>query len=198
MAVSLKDRIRFEFGGLFWQVGPDRDMTWDDAKEWVDGLGGDWRIPTRAELQGLWDSGISYDNWGPFENSGWFVWFGEVRDSSSAWGFCFDDGIELWSSRGFTCSGEQAFTLLFRRRVSVASLNNHKGFCFPRVKNILSMDSSIALSAENLLVMPLQELPSGVFCWVGRKNKRPAVQGVVLFPVIILFTNPRTDLNMVI
>jgi len=104
----------FEYNGLYWRVGPDRDMTWDEAKEWVDGLGGDWRMPTRTELQDLWDSGISYGNWGPFENSGWFVWSGEVHDSSSAWGFFFDDGIELLSSRGISYSGEQAFAVLSR------------------------------------------------------------------------------------
>ena len=106
--------IRDTVTGLEWQVGPDEETTWNEAKAWVDGLGGDWRMPTRTELQDLWDSGISYGNWGPFENSGWFVWSGEVHDSSSAWGFFFDDGIELLSSRGISYSGEQAFAVLSR------------------------------------------------------------------------------------
>jgi len=93
--------IRDTVTGLEWQVGPDRGMNWDDAKEWVDGFGGNWRMPTQAELWGLWDSGIRRSNWGPFANSGWVVW-GEVRDSSSAWYFYFDDGDEYWGARSNT------------------------------------------------------------------------------------------------
>lgn len=74
----------FEFNGLHWQVGPDQNMNWYESKEWVDGLGGNWRMPAMEELQGLWDAGVSSDNWGLFENSGYGVWSGEARDSSSA------------------------------------------------------------------------------------------------------------------
>ncbi len=86
--------------GLQWRVGPDENTIWNAANNWVNGLGGNWRMPTRAELRGLWDAGISSDNWGPFENSGWWVWSGEVRDSSSAWDFVFGSGTEYWDGRG--------------------------------------------------------------------------------------------------
>jgi hypothetical protein len=80
--------------GLEWQVGPDEDMSWDEARAWVDGLGGNWGMPTREELRGLYDTGIRYDNWEPFENSGVRVWSGEVRESRSAWYFRFFLGGE--------------------------------------------------------------------------------------------------------
>ena len=98
---------------LQWCVGPDENTTHYEAEDWVDNLGGDWRMPTRSELQGLWDAGIRYDDWGYFENSGLCVWSGEVRDSSSAWGFYFNGGGEDWRPRGF--SG-------YRRAFAVRSL----------------------------------------------------------------------------
>lgn len=105
----------FEYNGLYWQVGPSRDMNWGEAKEWVDDLGGNWRMPTLAELQGLWDSGISSDNWGPFENSGLGVWSNEVRDSSSAWLFAFDYGDATWGFRsGSRYYGARAFAVRSR------------------------------------------------------------------------------------
>lgn len=98
--VSGKDG--FEFNGLHWQVGPDRDMSWDEAKVWVDGLGENWRMPTIEELQGLWDAGVSTLSWGSFDNSGVWVWSGDVRDSSSAWGFRFGLGLETWNYHSFS------------------------------------------------------------------------------------------------
>ena len=87
---------------LQWRVGPDENTTHYEAEDWVDNLGGDWRMPTRSELQGLYDAGIRYDDWGYFENSSYYVWSGEVRDSSSAWGFYFDGGNENWHYRGYS------------------------------------------------------------------------------------------------
>jgi len=103
--------IRDTVTGLEWQVGPDEETTWNEAKAWVDGLGGDWRMPTRTELQDLWDSGISYGNWGPFENSGYCVWSGEVRDSSSAWYFFFATGTEYWLPRSASAKVGRAFAV---------------------------------------------------------------------------------------
>lgn len=104
----------FEYNGLHWQVGPDRDMTWFEAKEWVEGLGSDWRMPTREELQSLRNAGVSAENWGPFENSGWFVWSGELHDSSSAWGFYFNIGIEDWDYCRYKNDHERAFAVRSR------------------------------------------------------------------------------------
>ena len=84
----------FEYNGLYWQVGPDEDLTWDEAKAWVDGLGGNWRMPTMIELRGLWNSGIRYPaNWGPFQNTGWWVWSGDEPNI----GVNFYGGPDSWS-----------------------------------------------------------------------------------------------------
>lgn len=104
----------FEYNGLYWQVGPDEQMTWFEAKAWVDGLGGNWRMPSRAELRGLWDAGIRSDNWGPFENSGYGVWSGEAKDSSSAWVFDFYGGGEYWSYRSNSDYGGRIFAVRSR------------------------------------------------------------------------------------
>jgi len=86
---------------LEWRVGPDNGTDWNDAGDWVESLGGSWRMPTRAELQELYDAGIREDDWGLFENGGYFVWSSEVRDSSSAWGFSFYHCYEYWIPRDF-------------------------------------------------------------------------------------------------
>jgi len=82
----------FEYNGLYWQVGPDRDLTWNEAKDWVDSIGGDWRMPSEDELIALWDSGIKDNRWGPFENSGWWVWYDEFDH-----GINFYGGPDSWS-----------------------------------------------------------------------------------------------------
>lgn len=42
--------------GFAWYPGPDRDMTWQEAKDWVASLnacGANWRMPTIGELETL-------------------------------------------------------------------------------------------------------------------------------------------------
>lgn len=88
--------------GLQWRVGPDRDMTFDEACDWVISLsdGSEWRMPTRAELEALFLSGINTSNWGPFQTSGDNVWSGEVRGSTTAWYFYFSPiGYESFQDR---------------------------------------------------------------------------------------------------
>ncbi len=60
--------------GMQWKVGTDWDIDWEDAREWIYGLGGDWEMPSYSELNELWNAGISVTSWGPFINSGRFVW----------------------------------------------------------------------------------------------------------------------------
>lgn len=107
----------FKYNGLSWQVGPDQDMTWDEAKAWVDGLGGNWRMPAQAELQGLWDAGVRSDNWGPFENGGKGVWYGEDRNTSSVWYF----DLEGWLDRGCECCSPTPLPTTFARAFAVRS-----------------------------------------------------------------------------
>jgi len=89
----------FEYNGLEWKVGPDRDITWHEANRWIQSQGGNWRMPTRLELQDLCDSGIANGNWGEFENSGWYIWSGDEKASSSAWDFDFYHGNVDWDYR---------------------------------------------------------------------------------------------------
>jgi Protein of unknown function (DUF1566) len=92
--------------GLEWVAGPDRNITWNEAKQWVENLtvaGGGWRMPTRKELRTLYKKGAGNRNMTPLlKTSGWWVWAGETRDSSSAWFFYFNGGggCEGWRGRG--------------------------------------------------------------------------------------------------
>ncbi|MFH1091213.1 MAG: DUF1566 domain-containing protein [Pseudomonadota bacterium] len=85
---------------LEWYAGPDRDTAWYEADQWVRSLsvgGGGWRLPWRDELRGLYKKGVGSRNMDPaFGTTGWWVW-SEARDSSSAWGFDFNDGADYWA-----------------------------------------------------------------------------------------------------
>ena len=46
--------------GLQWHVNPGKQMTWDEANNWIRSLrvsGGGWRIPTLTELKSLYQNG---------------------------------------------------------------------------------------------------------------------------------------------
>jgi hypothetical protein len=91
--------------GLEWYAGPDQDTTWNEAKEWVEKLsvaGDGWRMPTINELKSLYQNGVGTRNMTPLlKTTGWLVWSGETKDSSSAWGFNFYKGHEDWNNRNF-------------------------------------------------------------------------------------------------
>jgi len=98
--------------GLEWVVGPDKDTTHYDAGNWVDSLGNNWRMPSKHELKDLFNSGITDEYWGPFENSGYFVWSKEIKpgDSSLAWDVNFYGGLENCFNRGADIS-KRAFAV---------------------------------------------------------------------------------------
>jgi hypothetical protein len=91
---------------LEWHAGPDQDTTWNEAKECVEKLnvaGGGWRMPTINELKSLYQNGVGTRNMTPLlKTTGWLVWSGETKDSSSAWGFNFYKGHEDWNNRNFS------------------------------------------------------------------------------------------------
>ena len=95
--------------GLEWFAGPDRETTWPEAKAWVESLnvdGGGWRMPTREELKTLYRPGAGTRNMTSLlKTTGWAVWSGETRDSSSAGGFYFHYGNELWGNRSDSNNG---------------------------------------------------------------------------------------------
>jgi hypothetical protein len=82
--------------GLEWVAGPDRDMSWEDAKKWVENLnvaGGGWRMPTMEELRGLYNQGSGDRNMTPLlKTTGWWVWSGETEGLSHQWRFDYYRG----------------------------------------------------------------------------------------------------------
>jgi len=103
--------------GFEWVAGPDRDMTWDEANQWVQSLniaGGGWRMPTLDELESLYKKGLGNRNMTLLlKNTAWYVWSVETQDSSSAWTFSFEHGYMTWDARNFH-RGERAFAVRSR------------------------------------------------------------------------------------
>jgi len=98
--------------GLEWFAGPDRDTSWEEAKEWIQNLsveGDSWRMPTRKELKSLYKQDEGWCNISPlFKTRGHYVWSSEKVGLSHAWGFCFNIGDEFFprcnysqAARGF-------------------------------------------------------------------------------------------------
>jgi hypothetical protein len=103
------------YNGLQWYEGPDRDTSWDQASAWVSSLGGGWRMPTRAELKGLYHEGMCERNipW-EFKTTGWFIWSREQFGLSDAWGLNFFDGHEEYHIRSLS-GDKRAFAVRSRR-----------------------------------------------------------------------------------
>ena len=89
--------------GLEWIAGPGRNMSWDEAKKWAKGLeidGGGWRLPTRNELEALYQEGEGKRNMTRLlETEAWWVWSAELDDSASSNLFDFSRGTRDWRSR---------------------------------------------------------------------------------------------------
>ncbi|MDX2433241.1 MAG: trypsin-like peptidase domain-containing protein, partial [Desulfobacterales bacterium] len=104
--------------GLEWYAGPDKDMSWNQARSWVASLsvaGGGWRMPTRKELGALYQKGAGTKNKTPLlKTTGWWVWSGETKSSSSAWGFFFGSGYENWYGR-YASTSYRSFAVRSRR-----------------------------------------------------------------------------------
>jgi hypothetical protein len=87
---------------LEWIVGPDQDTSYIQATQWVADCqvaGGGWRMPTRAELQSLYQKGVGVRNMDPvIKVTGWGLW-AEPKDATTAWGFDFSVGKEDWGMR---------------------------------------------------------------------------------------------------
>jgi len=106
--------------GLEWVAGPDKAITWNEAKRWVDNLtisGGGWRMPTMDELESLYQMRKGDHNMTPLlktTGNWWFAWSGEIKDSSSAWGFDFYRGGRLWDRR-YESGNTRAFAVRSRK-----------------------------------------------------------------------------------
>lgn len=104
--------------GLEWVVGPDRDMTWDEARSWVERLkidDGGWQMPTIKELKTLYKKGIGKRNMTPLLNTtGWTVWSKKKKDFSTSWCFSFLFGYGGWLNHS-NCSSVRAFAVRVRK-----------------------------------------------------------------------------------
>lgn len=89
--------------GLEWYPGPDRGMTWREARDWVAGLdmrGTGWRMPERSELPALRRVGDGVRNLTPLiPSTGYWIWAGQTREAASRWLFGFGYGGEGWSGQ---------------------------------------------------------------------------------------------------
>ena len=100
--------------GLEWKAGPDRDTDWNEARSWVQSLGGGWRMPTMDELEGLYNAGKGDRNMTSLlKTTGWWVWSGEAEGSSSARPFNFYSGHRNWRRRG-SSKAKRAFAVRSR------------------------------------------------------------------------------------
>ena len=91
--------------GLDWYVNPNPDNTFHEAKAWVESLtvaGGGWRLPTMAELKGIYQKDASDVNMDPlFEAKGAWAWSGELRNDWSVWGLAFYNNLQGWHSMNY-------------------------------------------------------------------------------------------------
>jgi formylglycine-generating enzyme required for sulfatase activity len=108
--------------GLEWYAGPDIDTNWNQAKALLRShaklniAGGGWRMPTRKELKTLYRRGTRARNMTHLlKSNGLWVWSGEIKDSSSAWGFGFSVGYEYWENRNAS-SGARGFAVRSRKK----------------------------------------------------------------------------------
>lgn len=92
---------------LEWHIGPDVDTSWYEAIDWLNNLkmsnGNEWRMPTRSELRGLYDTSVSsHCKIRPTSSSWLWVWTGENMNIQNqdnfktSWGFDFRSGLEFW------------------------------------------------------------------------------------------------------
>ncbi len=103
--VSYENGIVYdEKTNLEWLTGPDKKTTWYESKEWVDSLtvaGVVWRMPKMDELERLFQKGKGPRNMSPLlKTTGWWVWSGEAKDSSSVYCFGLRNGDRFWYNRG--------------------------------------------------------------------------------------------------
>ena len=89
--------------GLEWTAGSGRNMSWAEAVKWAKNLeiaGSGWRLPTRKELETLYQEGKGKRNMtGLLETAAWWVWSAEPDDSEGSSLFDFSRGSRDWHSR---------------------------------------------------------------------------------------------------
>jgi hypothetical protein len=89
--------------GLEWYPGPDEKTSWEQARAWVASLdiaGGGWRMPTRKELETLYDVGDGIDNITYLMGfTGYWIWSRDGQGRPGKWLFSFSYGGEGWNGQ---------------------------------------------------------------------------------------------------
>lgn len=89
--------------GLEWKLGPDRDVSWDEAKLMIskfklDGPG--WRMPKEDELKRLYLKGVKPRNMGLLlKADGWPVWSVENKGPEARYFHFIKSGESYWYDR---------------------------------------------------------------------------------------------------
>jgi hypothetical protein len=97
--------------GLEWLAGPDKPTNWYAAKKWVlslhDFAGGGWRMPTLEELRTLYQKGEKCHIKPFLITTGCWVWSGETKGSSLAWGYDYhyEPGSSIFSGGSGSSTG---------------------------------------------------------------------------------------------
>ena len=102
--------------GLEWKAGPDKNTNWRQASNWVQNLGGEWRMPTISELKTLFKKGFGNRNrTNLLKCSGWWIWSAEKNASGNTKGFNFysGDGNRHWVFRIYS-KNERVFAVRSR------------------------------------------------------------------------------------
>jgi len=91
---------------LEWQVGPDKNIDWYEANDWIDSLGDSWRMPTIEEYKTIYKAGLGKRNIPPeLETTGWYGWSDKEEDDGYAWDFHFYSGEEYLDPRNDSDDG---------------------------------------------------------------------------------------------
>lgn len=90
---------------LMWAAKDNgSNVNWREAKQYCQSYNGggytDWRMPTQAELTGLYASGAHRE---VIALTGHWVWASETRDNTAAY-FLFNLGLRYWIDPSYTTS----------------------------------------------------------------------------------------------
>jgi hypothetical protein len=94
MTVSRDGIISDSQSSLQWMSVSQSTMTWFDAARHVAGLGDGWRLPTRAELRGIYDESYQGHTDPFFLIDRDWVWTSESAGVDEAWFFSFENKYE--------------------------------------------------------------------------------------------------------
>lgn len=112
---------------LEWLIGPDKNMSWYSAVQWVQeasACGGGWRMPTTSELAGLFEQASTAGTGFRLQGKrypahldpafsaiggGSWVWSAQTEEGADAWSFNFNRGKPVRYPRRNTEYSTRAF-----------------------------------------------------------------------------------------